>query len=257
MAFGKNSGVTNYYLPVYPSDGQHTPCLILWFFDSRGGVYYQQSDESGNEIQQPDWVDESAVDWFKKTNKALVHKHGRNIPSLAFVHIPTDAARQLQTVAGVRSHHQPGIDDDYPLARQAQGWCKDGSLGCDYGHQDVPFMKAITSTPGLMALFSGHDHGNSWCYKWTAQIPNIHPKGNGINVCFGRHSGYGGYGTWTRGSRQILLTEELLENLEVDTWIRLETDDIVGSVTLNSSYNHDRYPADENTRTYCPTCMYR
>ena len=28
--------------------------------------------------------------------------------------------------------------------------------------------------------------------------------GNGINLCFGQHSGYGGYGNWIRGSRQVL-----------------------------------------------------
>jgi hypothetical protein len=118
-------------------------------------------------------------------------------------------------------------------------------------------MDAITSTPGLMALFSGHDHGDTWCYKWDTQLPGMSMNGNGINICFGQHSGYGGYGTWTRGSRQVLLHESMLQdlnNLELDTWIRLETQNVVGAVTLNSTYGQDRYPATKDTHTHCPTC---
>ena len=81
-------------------------------------------------------------------------------------------------------------------------------------------------------------------------------KGNGVNLCFGQHSGYGGYGDWTRGSRQILVTESMLADLEIDTWIRLETHEVVGSVSLNSSYNNDWYPSTKNTHTHCPTCIY-
>ena len=81
-------------------------------------------------------------------------------------------------------------------------------------------------------------------------------KGNGINLCFGQHSGYAGYGNWIRGSRQVLVTEAMLENLEVETWIRLENGDVVGSVSLNATYNEDTYPATPNTKTSCPTCDY-
>lgn len=256
MVFDTDSGVTNYYLPVYPSDGSDKPCLILWFFDSRGGVYFQRLDSSGSQIGQPDWVDQSVVNWFMKANDELVRTYARAIPSLAFVHIPTNASRAFQTEAGVNAHHQPGINDDYPLAQQAQGWCPDGSneSSCDYGGQDVPFMEAIASTPGLIALFSGHDHGSTWCYKWDTLLPGMTRGGNGVNLCFGQHSGYGGYGNWTRGSRQIFLTESMLANMEIDTWIRLETAEVVGAVTLNSTYNRDWYPATKNTHTHCPTC---
>ena len=113
---------------------------------------------------QEDWVDVSVVQWFQQTNAALVQKYHKAIPSLAFVHIPTDASRALQTEAGVDPNYQPGINDDYVLAQQGQGWCADGRNDgtCEYGGQDVPFMQAITTTPGLIALFSGHDHGDTW-----------------------------------------------------------------------------------------------
>jgi len=260
MVSGPLAGVTNYYLPVYCAN--HTdgaaPEMLLWFFDSRGGNYYQELNASGSEVGQPDWVDQSVVDWFTATRDNLTTVYNKTIPSLAFVHIPTNASQALQTEPGVNPNYEPGINDDYILAQQAQGWCADGNDdgSCEYGGQDVPFMEALVSTPGLIAVFSGHDHGDTWCYKWDSLLPGMTVAGNGINLCFGQHSGYGGYGSWTRGSRQVLVTEEMLQDKSVDTWIRLETGDVVGSVTLNSTYGTDEYPATPDTYTSCPTCNY-
>lgn len=178
MVPGPDAGVTNYYLPVYPANcttapqanatataaaaAHCAPELILWFFDSRGGHRYQEPGADGDGVGLPDWVDTSVVDWFQQTNAELVSRYGgRVIPSLAFVHIPTNASQALQTIAGVDPSREPGINDDYVLAAQGQGWCADGANDgtCEYGGQDVPFMQAITTTKGLMAVFSGHDHG--------------------------------------------------------------------------------------------------
>jgi hypothetical protein len=60
MAAGENAGVTNYWLPVYGSNPlDSTPKLLLWFFDSRGGNYFQKLDENGETIPRPAWVDKS------------------------------------------------------------------------------------------------------------------------------------------------------------------------------------------------------
>jgi hypothetical protein len=261
MVNGQDAGVSNYYLPVYAAGCTASDCvpqLLLWFFDSRGGFYYQQKNASGDLVGQPDWVDQSVVDWFTSTNIALQGASDTTIPSLAFVHIPTNASQALQTEAGVDPNREPGVNDDYLLAQQAQGWCADGSNdgSCAYGGQDIPFMEALVSTPGLIAVFSGHDHGDTWCYKWDTQLPGMTVKGNGINLCFGQHTGYGGYGTWIRGSRQIFVTEELLKQGSVQTWIRMEDASVAGKVTLNSTYGTDQYPATPNKHTSCPTCNY-
>jgi len=71
--------------------------------------------------------------------------------------------------------------------------------------------------------------------------------GNGVNLCFGRHSGYGGYGNWMRGSRQILLDEK---HITTKTWIRLEDGSVSGKVTLNSTYGQDVYPPVPDKYTY-------
>lgn len=34
--------------------------------------------------------------------------------------------------------------------------------GFNFANQDVPFMRALAQTEGLIATFSGHDHGNDW-----------------------------------------------------------------------------------------------
>ena len=275
MVCGRDAGVSNYYLPVYGSgcdmasftgaDGEEcAPELLLWFFDSRGGFRYQEWDENGDQVGHPNWVDVSVVEWFQQTNADLVNQYQKVIPSLAFTHIPTEASRVLQSKGnknntGWHPNYQPGINDD-GIAQQAQGWCPDGTQDgtCSYGGQDIPFMHALTTTPGVMALFSGHDHGDTWCFKWDSLLPGMTVAGNGINMCFGQHSGYGGYGNWIRGARQVLVSEAVLQDkrYEVDSWIRLESGDSVGAVTLNATYNLDWYPETPNDKTYCPTCNY-
>ncbi|XDG02404.1 hypothetical protein ABKA04_002019 [Annulohypoxylon sp. FPYF3050] len=179
MVNTENSGVSNYYLPVYDTGCSHDGCvpeLLLWFFDSKGGFKYQKKNSTGSLIGNPDWVDNTVVDWFLKKNTELVRKYNKQIPSLAFVHIPTYASYVLQK-QGIDAHLQPGINDDNPLATQGQGWCADGRNDgtCAYGGNDIPFMQAISSTPGLIAAFSGHDHGDS-CMEKYATYPSLRGK---------------------------------------------------------------------------------
>ncbi|KAK2041905.1 calcineurin-like phosphoesterase [Colletotrichum somersetense] len=255
MVSDSNSGISNYYLPVYPSDcvkDDCTPEVVLWFFDSRGGFQYMQTKPDGSTalVGQQNWVDESVVDWFKSKNSDLNKQHNKDIPGVAFVHIPPKASKAIQA-QGIDPEKNPGINDDSPLSHQAERWCKDGSQkdSCDYGGQDVAFMKAVSESPGMIGVFSGHDHGNSWCTKWKGKVGDVAVDGKGVNLCFGQRTGYGGYGTWIRGSRQLVLTRDMLARGELDTSIRLESGDVVGSVTLNSTYGDDKYPVTPDDRT--------
>ena len=252
-----NSGVSNYYLPIYPATANDpstsTPAAFLWFFDSRGGQIFQELDPSTDAtIQEPGWVDQSVVDWFTTTKAALNAKYNNNnnnytfssnsstlIPSLAFVHIPIYAAAAFQN-AGVSPTRAPGINDDNPLAMQS-------IENNTYTGHDIPFMQALLDTPGLIAVFSGHDHGDDWCGKWDGVLPGMNLTGNGLDMCFGRHSGYGGYGTWTSGSRQGVL--DWGTPGVVQTGVRLETGDVSGRVVLNGTYGVDQYEPVEDTYT--------
>lgn len=257
MVFGEGIGNTNYYLPVYSSNctsGKEsfcTPELLLWFFDARGGWEFQQRNESGALVARPNWVDATVVDWFTNTNSNLAQKHNKSIPSLAFVHHPINASRALQA-KGIDPNKSPGINDDFPLQGQGEGWCEDGLQGCFYGRQDEPFMRALASTAGLMAVFSAHDHGISWCTKWNSTTQGMSTGGTGINLCFGHRTGYGGYGTWARGSRQVLITEVMLQHSEVETWTRLEGGEVIGRVSLNSTYGEDWYSVVPNPHSTGP-----
>jgi len=113
----------------------------------------------------------------------------------------------------------------------------------------VGFMSALLDAAqehGLRAVFSGHDHGDSWCMPWTAaltdSLPNVTDgmKGKqGPKLCFGQHTGYGGYGNWIRGSRQVKIRDG---EDGVETWVRFEDGSVNGGVVLNETYGQDVYP---------------
>ena len=85
--------------------------------------------------------------------------------------------------------------------------------------------------------------------KWSKDLPNNSPaNGNGVNICFNRHTGYGGYSDWARGGRQIVVEESKLGEKVLETWIRLEDGSVSGRVTLNSTYSTDKYPAVQKFR---------
>ncbi|KAJ5673837.1 hypothetical protein N7462_009276 [Penicillium macrosclerotiorum] len=227
------AGVTNYYLPVFSHDGSESdiPTLLLWFFDSRGGREPINRVPNGRSGRRGDWVDQSVVDWFIKTNSDLTSKYGHSIPSLAFYHIPADAMRTYQD-NGVDSRKSPGLNGETVVQQ--------GSGDTPYTGQDIAFMQALLNTSGLMATFSGHDHENDWCFKWDGKTVSQNLAGNGLNMCYGRHTGYGGYGNAMRGGRQILLKQENLVD-DVETWVRLEDGTVSAHVTLNGTYGQDDY----------------
>ncbi len=53
-------GTSNYYIPIYGSDGGGRPQLkmLLWFFDSKGGKQYQPE---GVDAPVADWVDQQVM----------------------------------------------------------------------------------------------------------------------------------------------------------------------------------------------------
>jgi hypothetical protein len=179
-------GITNYYLPLYAQekDCNGTPIAILWFFDSQGGAEFQAPAGSQN---IPNWVEPSIAGWFLAEQAMLKKKWGKSLPSLAFVHIPPTAFLTVQNNllanAGEESIHFPGLNDDVPLAAEGDGM------------QNVPFMQALVNTPGLHSVFSGHDHGDSWCANWP-NVAGVVNNGCTPHLCFCKHTGYGGYGNW-------------------------------------------------------------
>ena len=90
-------------------------------------------------------------------------------------------------------------------------------------------------------------HGHFRCFDWNERLPDMDLKGNGLKICFARRTGYGGYGDWARGGRQIVLREKVSE-IPIETWIRLEDETVGARVTLNSTYGDDRYVQESRGR---------
>ncbi|KXJ94172.1 Metallo-dependent phosphatase-like protein [Microdochium bolleyi] len=221
------------------------------------------------------------------TNAAVA---GGAIPSIAFVHIPFHAFAAISNTTalgggsgspgpGIDPRRNPGINE-MPITPQTYGWCADGSrntTACPWGRQDVPFMRSLVAeTPGLRAVFTAHIHGASWCARWgpdtlPADYPVRPPARGGVDsggsdavdICFGQHTGYGGAGDWVRGARQLRLSRKQLSagagggegRSGLDTWIRLETGDVVGAVSLNSTFGQDEYPVTPVQKTFCQECL--
>ncbi|WYZ40665.1 hypothetical protein EsH8_IV_001006 [Colletotrichum jinshuiense] len=222
----KLPGITNYYVPVFEGDSKD-PIALLWFFDSRGGTTYQTDSDNMDDI--PNWVAPETAEWFTKTYTDLKEKHGRVIPSVAFVHIPPRVFLEAQQ-SNLDPAKFPGLNADSPLAVQGQG------------EEDLPFTEALLEAEGLHSIYVGHDHGDSWCSTWPG-----HDAGLGAEapfLCFAKHTGYGGYGTWNRGARMIKLSFTKGDNPEmlVESWVRMEDDAVITRVSLNETYGLDTYP---------------
>lgn len=185
-------------------------------------------------MSQADWVDSSVVSWFVETSDKLAGTYGTSLPSLAFFHIPVTASAAFQPTA-VNSSTAPGINAEGGFSGQGNG-----KIG-----KDEQFMQALLNTNNLTAAFSGHQHGEDWCFKWDKQLSGMKLTGNGLDLCFSRRTGYGGYGDWKRGSRQILLSLDSLGS-SIQTWNRIEDGSFSGFVTLNATFGKDQYPLVES-----------
>lgn len=188
--------------------------------------------------------------WFNTTKSTLTSTYGSLPPSLAFVHIPINAFLAFQSSGQLDAHTEPGINADVPLSQQGvQSGEGSSQTTFTYSGQDVPFMQALVETEGLKAVFSGHDHGNDWCFKWDEELPEMSLAGDGVVLCFSRHTGYGGYGSWTRGARQVKVSLGSPNGMETETWTRLEDGSVVGAVVLNATFGSDVYPEVELSYT--------
>lgn len=67
LVSGDKAGITNYYLPVFSHGDSNTttPALLLWFFDSKGGQYYQKEGKEGPAVNRPTWIDESVRNLYR------------------------------------------------------------------------------------------------------------------------------------------------------------------------------------------------
>ena len=116
--------------------------------------------------------------------------------------------------------HIPSIEYEQALMNQENFRCFGNQFTqpvefANWEHN--PPMKTL-ATAGVRAVFVGHDHRNSYCC-----VPKHETMGQPA-LCYGRHTGYGGYGTWDKGARVIELSfkNENSAEFNIKTWIRME-----------------------------------
>ncbi|KAJ7196231.1 Metallo-dependent phosphatase-like protein [Mycena pura] len=223
----KPYGCGNYWVPVYASKSARVPALVMWFFDSRSFV---SGNPEGPGPVPPEadfyWVDEKTVPQYIKQERALMGRAwGKVPPALVFVHIPVQKADILAPLPSVGDH------DDEPDPA-TQGFLLNGT----YTGLDEPFWNALVEmdhASGVLAVTSGHDHGESWCARATAS--------QGVAICFNGHSGYGGYVTEhsaVRNARVFALSlRDLAEKVPVvRTWNSYENFTTNDEVVLGPEY---------------------
>eukprot|EP00873_Tetraselmis_striata_P021352 jgi/Tetstr1/441616/TSEL_029843.t1 len=158
-----------YLLLRAPGNGA-PPVAVLWFLDTGGGSL-------------PQALEEDQLTWLQSASVELAAAHG-TLPGLAFLHIPLPEYRETVGPAS---------------GGESQRWSCFG-MAADGGvapvHRAPRGALAALAAAGTRAVTAGHNHGNDYCCT-AAALPAL---------CFGRHSGYGGYNHgWERGARAFTL----------------------------------------------------
>lgn len=115
------------------------------------------------------------------------------LPSFGFFHIPLYQHRSV---------YDPST---------CFGMKEDGTSG---QFRDAGLLDAMEKQGDVKAVFSGHFHGNDFCCPLQ-----------GVELCFGRRTGYGGYGTWLQGTRVLTLHQD--NPWDYSLHVRLENGDIL------------------------------
>jgi len=210
-------GLSNYRLKVFasPDDAEaDRPSFILWFLDTGGGNF-------------PEALHADQIEWLQTEAAELDAQYGA-LPGALYTHVPLRDYAHLDPNSPTCS----GVSDDSVTP-----------LGEDRN------LVSVLSSLHIRWVFAGHNHGNDWCCKLNILGPaaqggsSINEDKNTVNLCYGRHSGWGGYSTpnmHTRGARVLSFNPAVAcRNLlgqdsapGVETYVRLED----GSLVERSPY---------------------
>lgn len=207
--FGSSGGgMSNYRLLVFNSDDDakaDRPSFVLWFLDTGGGGFSEG-------------LHNDQLEWLSEQSAALEARYGP-LPGALYAHVPLQEFADVEPRPGNPSCE--GISDDRVTPLQA-------------GAHLFPLLSKMH----IGWVFSGHNHGNDWCCRVRvasvdANAPQPPLKQPDVQLCYGRHSGYGGYstpGVHLRGARvfeihpaiakRFLLGQASDEGME--SWVRLE-----------------------------------
>jgi predicted MPP superfamily phosphohydrolase len=136
----------------------------------------------------PSNIQQSQLDWISTIRV-------KDTPAVAFQHIPTQ---------------QHTYNEDKCVGSNGDG----GITPLD---ADAGIVNYLNNDGNVHILAVGHNHGNSYCCPIQT-----------LSVCFGRHSGYGGYGKFDRGARVYELTVHVKNGaFSYKSWVQMESGEVV------------------------------
>jgi hypothetical protein len=155
------------------------PAAFLYLFDSHA---YAASG-AGTYA----WISHAQVHWYRRTAARLARRHGPR-PALAFFHIPL-----------------PEYETAWAEGHDVRG-ARNEAVNCPRINSGL--FAAFHERGDVLGAFCGHDHLNDF-------DATLH----GVRLCYGRVSGYGGYGGgFPHGARVIELQAG---RRGFETWLRL------------------------------------
>jgi len=203
-------GLSNYHLKVFASKSDadvDKPSYLLWFLDSGGG-------------NLAEGLHDDQLDWLSKESASMDAKYGP-LPGALYAHIPLQEYAHTDPSSSVCK----GISDDRvtPLKSGAR-------------------LFPLLSKMHVDFVFAGHNHGNDWCCRVQAGAASAFAAPGGaakpsaphdVQLCYGRHSGYGGYSTGgmhLRGARVLEFRPAFAKSflrgqaseIGAKTWVRFE-----------------------------------
>ncbi|GKV27681.1 hypothetical protein SLEP1_g36819 [Rubroshorea leprosula] len=163
-------------------------------------VYLYFLDSGGGTY--PEVISSAQVEWFQHQLAEI--NPDSSVPELIFWHIPSKAYEEVAPKSGIDKPCVGSINKESVAAQDAE-------LG---------IMKILEARSSVKAVFVGHNHGLDWCCPYKK-----------LWLCFARHTGYGGYGNWTRGARILEITKD---PFSIKSWIRMEDGMVHSEVILSS-----------------------
>ena len=162
-------GVSNYVLDIHlpKSDEEHFSAELFHNVTDEVAAQIYFFDSGGGQLKEE--IHTSQIQWLleRQLRQQAVSNNNASLPAVAFQHIPV-----------IPDHLQ-----------SCHGYQGEGIMPLE---EDAGILQTLSQLGNFGFLGVGHNHGNDYC---------CHYLNTTLQMCYGRHSGYGGYGKWERGSR--------------------------------------------------------
>ncbi|KAA8518095.1 hypothetical protein F0562_015569 [Nyssa sinensis] len=150
----------------------------------------------------PEVISNAQAEWFQCKSQEI--NPDSRVPEIIFWHIPSKAYKRVAPTFLMFSSCVGSINKESVAPQEAE----------------MGIMKLLEGRPSVKAVFVGHNHGLDWCCPYKK-----------LWLCFARHTGYGGYGDWSRGARILEITQQ---PFSLKSWIRMEDGQSHSEIVLSS-----------------------